>query len=95
MDILILVSPYQAYDSSYSPAGKIRFRVSYDPSLQGDKLKNSNWRIVTRPSKDDINKATGTITNIGIISNLKNNTNTEVVFINATVLDDDNQALKN
>ncbi len=33
MDILILVSPFQAYDGSYSPAGKIRFRVSYDPTL--------------------------------------------------------------
>ena len=95
MDALILVSPYLAYDGFYSPAGKIRFRVSYDPTLQADKLNNSNWRIVSRPSKDDINKATTTITNIGVISNLKNNTNIDIIAINATVIDDNNQDLRN
>lgn len=58
-------------------------------------MNNSNWRIVSRPSKDDINKATKTITNIGIISNLQNNTNIEINTVNATVIDDNNQDLRN
>ena len=58
-------------------------------------MNNSNWRIVSRPSKDDINKATTTITNIGVISNLKNNTNIDIISLNATVIDDNNQDLRN